>query len=263
MLKYVIGRKLDAAERELGASLDYVRHILRTSFSDFLDFTKVLKLAERRGVLPADVRAVAGLVATRAEGCGSCVQIAINQGLAAGVPSDVLRAAFEDRVQDLPPDAALGQRFARYQAANDRFARDRVLAPVDVAAKWANYRVGDRGVAAAPRTADPFGVREVRAPEAAPPGPIDVEVLLCNGGAAVSEEFVPLLVLSDEAGRELGEFYGKAIRLTPGARQQMRIAVAAGGLAPGRYYLAAIASHPVTGRRVGASRYRIPLQIRG
>jgi alkylhydroperoxidase family enzyme len=113
MLKYLIGRKLDAAERELGASLDYVRHILRTSLSDFLDFTKVLKLAERPGVLPADVRAVAGLVATRAEGCGSCVQIAINQGLAAGVPSDVLRAAFEDRVQDLPPDAALGQRFAR------------------------------------------------------------------------------------------------------------------------------------------------------
>lgn len=159
--------------------------------------------------------------------------------------------------------AQIGQHFARYQAANDRFARNRVLAPVDVAAKWSGYRIGDRGVPAAPRIADPFGVREVRAPEAAPPGRIDVEVLLANGGTTVSEEFVPLLVLSDEAGRELGEYYGTAIRLTPGARQQMRIPVAAGGLAPGRYYLAAIASHPVTGRRVGASRYRIPLQIRG
>lgn len=113
MLKFLIGRKLDAAERELGASLDYVRHILRTSFSDFMDFKKVLELAERRGVLPADMRAVAGLVATRAEGCGSCVQIAINQALAAGVPSGVLRAAFEDRVGELPNDAALAHRFAR------------------------------------------------------------------------------------------------------------------------------------------------------
>lgn len=164
---------------------------------------------------------------------------------------------------DSAVSAQIGQRFARYRAANDRFARDRVLAPADGAAKWAGYRVGDRGVTAAPRIADPFGVREVRAPEAAPPGPIDVDVLLANGGTTVSEEFVPLLVLSDEAGRELGEYYGAAIRLTPGARQQVRIAVAAGALAPGRYYLAAIASHPVTGRRVGASRYRIPLQIRG
>jgi uncharacterized sulfatase len=159
--------------------------------------------------------------------------------------------------------AQVGRRFARYQAANDRFARDRVLAPVDVATQWASYSAGDRGVTAAPRVADPFGVREVRAPEAAPAGPIEVEVLLANGGATPSEEFVPLLVLSDEAGRELGEFYGTATRLAPGARQQMRLSVAAGGLAPGRYYLAAIASHPVTGRRVGASRYRIPLQIRG
>lgn len=112
MLKYLIGRKLDAAERELGASVDYVRAILRSSLVDFLDFTKLLKLAERRGVLPAEVRSVAGLVATRAEGCGSCMQIAVNQGLAAGVPAAVLRAAVEDRVDDLPRDAALAHRFA-------------------------------------------------------------------------------------------------------------------------------------------------------
>lgn len=113
MLKYLIGRKLDASERELGASLDYVRYILHTSLSDFLAFTKLLALAGRKGVLPADVRSVAGLVATRSEGCGTCVQIAIHQGLAAGVSSEVLRAAFEDRVGDLPRDAALAHRFAR------------------------------------------------------------------------------------------------------------------------------------------------------
>lgn len=113
MLKFLIGRKLDAEERALGSSLDYARYILATSLADFLDFAKLVRIARRRGVLPADVRAVAELVATRAEDCGTCVQIAIHKALAAGVPVEVLRAALEDRVEALPADAALAHRFAR------------------------------------------------------------------------------------------------------------------------------------------------------
>lgn len=111
MLKFLIGRRLDDLERELGASLDYARHILRLSLTDFLDFGKLIRLAGRRGVLPADMRAVAGLVATRAEGCGSCVQMGVNQALAAGVAPELLRAACQDRVEALPPDVALAHRF--------------------------------------------------------------------------------------------------------------------------------------------------------
>jgi alkylhydroperoxidase family enzyme len=112
MLKYLIGRKLATTERQLGASMDYVRHILRTSFSDFLAFVRILKISEHTAVLPPDVRAIVGLVGSRSEDCGSCVQIAINHGLAVGVPREVLRAALEDRPGDLPPDVALGYRFA-------------------------------------------------------------------------------------------------------------------------------------------------------
>lgn len=119
MLKHWIGRKLDVAERQLGGSLDYARHILSTSLSDFLAFTKVLALAERKGVLPEPVRAVAGMVATRAEDCGTCLQIAIHHAFSVGVTREQLRAVLDERPEDLPQELALGYRFARAVVGHD------------------------------------------------------------------------------------------------------------------------------------------------
>jgi alkylhydroperoxidase family enzyme len=102
MLKAIIKRKLAGEERRLGGSLDYVRHILDTSFGAFLRFTWVLPLNEYRRALPADAYFVARLAATRDADCGTCLQIEANLARRAGVPADVVRAAVDGRPDALP-----------------------------------------------------------------------------------------------------------------------------------------------------------------
>ncbi len=44
MLRFLILRKLASVEREIGVSVDYVRHILRVSLGAFFKFAKVFPL---------------------------------------------------------------------------------------------------------------------------------------------------------------------------------------------------------------------------
>jgi alkylhydroperoxidase family enzyme len=112
MLRYIINRRLDAAERDLGASLDYLRHIVRVSLGAFFKFAKIMPLASYRKTLPADPYHVARLVATRDADCGTCLQIEVNLARKAGVSKEILRAVIERRPQDLSEDLADAYRFA-------------------------------------------------------------------------------------------------------------------------------------------------------
>src|SRR5437773_11056238 len=78
VLRWLIDKKLTAAEKNLGGSLDYVRHIARVSLPAFFKFAKIMPLAAYRRALPAAPYHVACLVATRHEDCGTCVQIGVN-----------------------------------------------------------------------------------------------------------------------------------------------------------------------------------------
>lgn len=112
MIKAIISKRLDAAERDLGASVDYLRHILRVSFSSFLKFTKIMPIAEHRKALPAGPYHVARIVATRDEDCGTCVQIEVNLAKKDGLSTDTLKAVLESRPEDLPDELADAYRFA-------------------------------------------------------------------------------------------------------------------------------------------------------
>lgn len=112
MLRWLINRRIDATERELGASLDYLRHIHAVAPRAFFKFLKLLPLAAYRGKLPPDALHVAALVATRHEDCGACVQMAVNMATKEGVPQDVLRAAYAGAPDQLPSDLANVYRFA-------------------------------------------------------------------------------------------------------------------------------------------------------
>jgi alkylhydroperoxidase family enzyme len=130
MLRYVISKRLDSAERELGASVDYLRHILRVSVKSFFKFAKVLSMANCRRQLPMNAFHVGLLVATRDEDCGTCVQIGVNMAKKDGVPNEVLRAVVEKRPDDLPDDLADVYRFAEaVVTANGQDGpwRDRIL----------------------------------------------------------------------------------------------------------------------------------------
>jgi hypothetical protein len=67
MIRYLILKQLDKEERSLGESLDYIRHVLRTSLSAFFKFALFTPLAQHRRKLPAAPYRVARIVATQDE----------------------------------------------------------------------------------------------------------------------------------------------------------------------------------------------------
>jgi alkylhydroperoxidase family enzyme len=126
VLRWIIRKKLDSVERDLGESADYLRFMVDASLPAFLTFTKVLAVAEHRRKLPADAHHVARLVATRDADCGTCVRVEIRLAKKAGVPLDVIRAVIGRAPERLPERLADVYRFtesvvtARYDEARLR-----------------------------------------------------------------------------------------------------------------------------------------------
>jgi alkylhydroperoxidase family enzyme len=113
MIRYLVLKQLDKEERSLGESLDYVRHILRSSLSAFFKFALFTPLAQHRRKLPPAPYRVARIVATQDEDCGTCVQIEVNLARKEGVPGDVIRAVLNNRPEDLAPELAEVYRFTK------------------------------------------------------------------------------------------------------------------------------------------------------
>jgi alkylhydroperoxidase family enzyme len=111
MIRKLIKRKLDAAERELGESHEYVRYILRTSLRAFFRFTRIFPISNYRGRLPADAYHVARIVAAREEDCGTCVQIEVNLGLKSKVSATVLQSVIDHAPEHLSARLQLVYRF--------------------------------------------------------------------------------------------------------------------------------------------------------
>ena len=106
MLRKLILSRLDKEERRLGASLDYVRHILRVSLPAFFKFAKLMPMATHRKALPVDAYYVARIVATKHEDCGSCVQIELNLAKADEVSLDTIRATLDGNADGLSKELA-------------------------------------------------------------------------------------------------------------------------------------------------------------
>ena len=160
--------------------------------------------------------------------------------------------------------ASLRRAFDGFLAANARFERDRRLMPPDALGDLVAYEPASRRAVAAPaRARVALAVRSLDIVSATPGHPLSVRLVFANTGTGPgpSPPFVPLLVALDGQARELGESYGKPMRLAPGAVGAATLAVKPGALAPGRYFLAAFPSHPDTGRKLGAGRYHVPLDI--
>jgi alkylhydroperoxidase family enzyme len=112
MIRRLILRKLDAEERKLGVSVEYLRHIVRVSLRAFFKLLRVIPLATYRRRLPLDALHVARLAAVRAADCGTCLQITANLAKQDGVPLEILRAAVAGNPGALPPQMAEVFRFA-------------------------------------------------------------------------------------------------------------------------------------------------------
>jgi alkylhydroperoxidase family enzyme len=119
MLRWLLRRRIDATEKQLGAPLDYVREMLAASSALPLRFFAGTALLARRRRAPRDVWHVAGLVATRHEDCGACVQIGVNLARQDGVPAEALRAVLDGAPGRLPEPLAEAYRFAAAVCAAD------------------------------------------------------------------------------------------------------------------------------------------------
>jgi alkylhydroperoxidase family enzyme len=102
LLLRLIEPRIRAQERRLGASLDYLRDLLRVSGSAFLKFTLVTPVSGHRRVLPADAYSAARIAVVREADCGTCLQIEVNLAREAGVPAELARALLQGQPDDLP-----------------------------------------------------------------------------------------------------------------------------------------------------------------
>jgi hypothetical protein len=95
MLKSLIHGKLKSVERELGAPVDYLHHMVDTSLGAFFKFAKIMPMASYRKVLPVEVYHVAGMVSSRHADCGTCLQIAVNLARKDGLAEPIIRAILD------------------------------------------------------------------------------------------------------------------------------------------------------------------------
>lgn len=106
MLLALINNRLDAAERQLGAPVDYLREMARDARGAFYKFAKFPAIAGYRKKLPKEAMAVGSLVASRSADCGTCVQIGVNLARAEGVSPEIIRAVLDRRPEALTPPLA-------------------------------------------------------------------------------------------------------------------------------------------------------------
>ncbi len=119
-------------ERAMGADLSYLRSLADTSTAAFAKFLAAMPAAGHRSVVPAAPWHLARLAATRAQDCGTCVQIVVSAALADGVAPATLRSALGDSAA-LSGDERLALRYGESVALQDE-ARGGVIEAVR--ARW-------------------------------------------------------------------------------------------------------------------------------
>jgi uncharacterized sulfatase len=166
-------------------------------------------------------------------------------------------------IEPLNDAAALAKarsQFAAFKAANDLMARSAELEPMSAGLALAAYDDARRTLRSAALAAEHgrLAVTEVKA--SMEQGELAVDATFLNGAPTASPTFVPLLVLSDANGKQVGEAYGKAFTLDPARNLRAHLALGAAKLPPGTYYAAVIPSHPDTGKAVGIGRYHLEVR---
>lgn len=112
MFQSFILRRLDRLEQDLGASMEYLRHMARVAMPALFRFSSFRKVAEYRRKLPLEVIQVARIATMQSEDCGSCLQISINEARRAGVSRETIRALVNERYDAVDPALADVARFA-------------------------------------------------------------------------------------------------------------------------------------------------------
>jgi hypothetical protein len=163
-----------------------------------------------------------------------------------------------DRTTDEAALARARAQFDAFVAANRVAAEASALAPAQ--AGLAAWRDADRSLRSVDVASDVNQV-SVSGVRRRPGAEGVVEAVIVNQGTTASAAFVPLLVVSDAGGLELGETAGDIQTLAPGASVRVALPAKLGRLPHGKYFVSMIPSHPETGRPVGIGQYHVEMPL--
>lgn len=116
MIRWLLNRQLDRAEKELGVPVDEARYIAQHSVKALLTYGSLAKISEYRGPLAPEVYYAAKIAAHREQDCGTCLQISVNQALRDGVPKGLILNLVNGEIAALSRDLREVYRFATEQA---------------------------------------------------------------------------------------------------------------------------------------------------
>ncbi|QNA91121.1 LTA synthase family protein [Massilia sp. Dwa41.01b] len=164
-----------------------------------------------------------------------------------------------DRGDDAQALARAQAQFRAFLTDNGAAGRSAALGPAQ--AQLASYG-GERTLrtatlAAAAGDIGVTGLRRVAGADGAPA----FEATFTNHGATRSPEFMPLLVIANEHGLELGETAGAPRTLAPGERAVITLRPDLRKVAPGSYFVSVLPSHPDTGRSIGMGQYHVEAKL--
>jgi hypothetical protein len=169
-----------------------------------------------------------------------------------------------DRAPDARALATARAQFQAFQQANGMAGRAAALAPAEAIAALAPFNSEARSLHSVALAAEGggVGVSGVRRGAAAGPGgEAMIEAVMRNDSTSPSRPFVPLLVISDAGGLEVGESAGRAQTLEAGAVLKVSLPAKLGKLPHGTYYVSVIPSHPETGRSIGIGQYHVEMKL--
>jgi hypothetical protein len=113
MLKWLIGRRLAAFEREHDYDASYLREVLATDVSALLVFFRATGLGKYRKDIPTELYFAVQLTTVLHADCGPCTQLAVGLALQAGVAAGTIAAVLAGDETRMSPEVTLAVRFAR------------------------------------------------------------------------------------------------------------------------------------------------------
>jgi hypothetical protein len=131
MLGWLVKRRLASFQKEFNYDPQYVLEIYEASPKAFFRFSWMSGLAAHREEVSKEAWYAARLVATLAEDCGPCTQLVVTMAEREGVSSTALRSVLAGDEAGMPPDAALGFKFAKAVLQRDVAEADRLRAEVE------------------------------------------------------------------------------------------------------------------------------------
>lgn len=164
-------------------------------------------------------------------------------------------------IDDAQAKAQVRAQFDTFLSNNDALARGGKLAPPDTIAPRMAYKEEGRSLQAAAVASGPGGLVVDNAHTRLDGAMLQVDARFTNRAPGRSATFVPLLVLTDTKGQELGEAYGKAGTLNGAEESSVTLQIKTSALKPGLYFVSVIPSHPDTGKPVGTGQYHVPVQL--